>query len=233
MDFKKVTIYFVIPFVTSITLIAFYFSGIELLQNLVSPRMRGISPTTSREFGILENIQNLILLSMLAILIYAFPKKKTVLEKVGIALLIPFTIFVILEEVDYGLHYYEYLNDVRWADSAEVRNWHNQGDRTDKTKQVVDLSMVVLFGILPFALARNRRPLVRFFTPDRYSVLTLIAGLLVRTTAHWLKDNGYGNPGTIHSNLSEFRETITYYIFLLYIFQLALRRHLASPPASD
>lgn len=223
---KRVTIYFLIPVGVAGTLIAMYFSGNETLQQIISPRMPKMNPSSGREFGLLENLQNLILLAMIVMAAMGFRRKTQRIEKAGMAFVFLFSCFIFLEEIDYGLHFYEYAKNVPWYESTRARNLHNVGDRTNITKRVVDLGMLVAFGILPFALAKTRNPLVRFLLPTRESLLTLLAMLLVRTLAHQLKDHGFGTEGTIDNNLSEFRELVTYYLFMLYLFQITFRRSL-------
>lgn len=223
---KKILIYFGVPLVVTGTLVAFYFSGVAGLQQIVAPRIRGVLPNTSREFGLLENVQNLVLLAMLVVSVAGVLVKKTRLEKAGLALLSLFILVVFLEEIDYGLHYYEYFNDVPWNERAEVRNWHNQGDRTDQIKRPVDIVTILLFVIAPILFANSRWPLLRFLTPDRYSILTLAAAFIIRSLAHGLEERGIGDRGVIHQNLSEFRELITYYVYFLYVIEIALRRRL-------
>lgn len=232
---KKVTIYFLIPTGVTTVLIAMYFSGSEMLQHVVSPYMPKMNPSSGREFGLLENLQNLILLAMIVMAIVGFRRKTHRVEKAGMAFIVVFSCFIFLEEIDYGLHFYEYAKDVPWHESEQARNLHNVGDRTAITKQVVDLGMLVVFGILPFVLAKVGNPFVRYLCPDRFSILTLIAMLIVRTVAHQLKDHGFGSEGTIDNNLSEFRELVTYYLFMLYLYQIALRRTLfpADPSAES
>ena len=224
MSWKKLLVYFVAPLTVTLTLVVMYFSGVETLQQIVAPRIRGLSPTSSREFGLLENVQNLILLAMIAVCVWGAIRRKVAIERVALAGVALFGVFVFLEEIDYGLHWYEYAMDVPYTETKKVRNWHNQGDRTDMTKQAVDIAMVLFFVVAPFALMRVKTPIVRFFTADRYSALTLRAAFIGRTVAYTLEERGMGERGVIHQNLSEFRELITYYVFFLYLVEIAIGR---------
>lgn len=228
MNFKKILVYFVIPMTVSLTLIGMYFSGNNTLQEIVSPRMPGYNPDTWREFGLLENLQNLVLLAMFIVVLLSLRKKTNWTERLGFVLLAVFTLFVFLEEIDYGLHYYEYINDIGWKESREVRNWHNQGDRTDIMKQLVDAFTISLFLLVPLLFSRSKRPLLRYIAPDRHSILTLVAAFLTSRLAHSLQDMDIGTRGTIHNNLSEFRELVTYYVYFLFVAEVGLRRSL--PP---
>ncbi|MEX0876100.1 MAG: hypothetical protein WD114_01460, partial [Phycisphaerales bacterium] len=126
-----------------------------------------------------------------------------------------------LEEIDFGLHYYEFVMEIPPEEIAEDRNFHNVGDRTDVLKAVSTGGMILLFGLAPFALWWVRRPWVRYFVPDRYFILLLGAALITRTVAHGLHDRGLGVG--LEGNLSEFRELIIYYMGLLYTVYLARR----------
>lgn len=201
-----------------------YFSGNETLQEIVSPRMPQMHPDSGREFGLLENLQNLVLLVMVGVALGAARRKTPKWEKGLFAAIAAFALFVFLEEIDYGLHFYEYLRGIPWNRAVKARNVHNVGNRTQVAKQVVDVAMVIFFVIGPVVFARSTRPWIRYFTPDRYSVLTMVAMGIVHVSAHGLRDWGVGSEGTIHKNLSEFRELVTYYLFLLYLIEVGLRR---------
>lgn len=235
MSAKKTVVYFVIPLGVTLMLVAMYFSGVPALQKIVTPRISGMSPNTAREFGLLENLQNVVLLAMLVMMVMGFRRKTTRIEKTGMAFLASFTLFVFLEEIDYGLHIYEYARGIKWNDAAEVRNLHNLGETNKYMKQSVDTGMVILFLIFPLAFANSKRPLLHYLCPDRYSILTLLAMVIVRTVAHALGDRGLGEGGTIQKNLSEFRELVVYYLFMLYVLEITLRRTLeftTSAPSS-
>lgn len=222
---KKVLIFFVVPLGLSSILMGMYFSGNEGLQQVISPRIPPMNPASMRELGLLENLQNLLLLIMIVTAVVGYRKQTEVLQKGVMVFVASFAVFILLEEIDYGLHYYEYAKKIPWKDSATRRNLHNVGDTTQIVKQTVDVGMAILFVVVPLAFAKSKNSLLRFFSPDRYSILTIIVMVLVRTIAHELRDRGFGTQGTIDKNLSEFRELIIYYVFMLYLFTIALQRH--------
>jgi hypothetical protein len=228
MDWKKFHIYFTAPFGVTFLLVVCYFSGVPFLQGLVTPAFENMDVKQRREFGILENLQNIVLLVMVVMAIIGARRQSLPVLKWGFVGIALFSTFIFLEEIDYGLHYYEILRGVPREEMADVRNWHNEGDRTTKTKQLVDIGLVVWFGLAPFAAQRTKDPRFRIIVPDRYSVATLIAALLIRTIAHTLRDQGFGEGGGIQKNTSEFRELITYAVFMLYLYELAFKRELAS-----
>jgi hypothetical protein len=190
------------------------------------PRPRQESSAGSwREFGLLENLQHAILIAILVISLLAVRRKETKIEQAGFLGLAAFTLFVFLEEIDYGLHYYEFIMNISWKDVAQVRNWHNQGDRTRLFKIATDAGMILMFVIAPFALRGIQNRWVQYLIPDRWCLATMIAAYLIRTTAHSLQDAGFGNPGSIDNNLSEFRELITYYLACIYVVNIVFFPH--------
>lgn len=224
---KKIIIYFIAPLAVSLILIGMYFSGVETLQRIITPHMPDLHPNSAREFGLLENLQNVLLLAMCAMAFMGVRRQTQRVGKAAMAALGIFSAFILLEETDYGLHLYEWIMDVPPGEHAEDRNLHNVGDRTSRTKQIVDVGMVIFFLIMPFALAKSRKPLVRYLAPDRFSTLTIVCMFIVRTLAHELNDRGFGEGGGIVKNISEFRELVTYYVFTLYVFEIAIGR---TPP---
>jgi len=221
---RKLVIYLVVPGAISLALIMAYFSGVSWLQHLVSPRIVGMHPDSSREFGLLENLQNLYLLGIVVVAAWGVKRKALRLEKAAFAALALFSVLVFLEEIDYGLHYYEYWKGISFFEAAQTRNLHNIGDADKLIKRLVDVLLVLLFVVAPLAFAKSRRPLYRYLTPDRYAILTMAAMFALSRLAHYLRDAGVGAPGTINKNISEFRELTIYYIFLVFLAGLVFFR---------
>ena len=213
--------YVVLPAAVSLTLIAAYFSGVPWLQSIISPNLPGIDFNTKREMGLLENLDNLLLVGIVIVAACGLRRKKLAPERVGFVLILLFSVWVLLEEVDYGWHFREFFLGQH---SGSFRNIHNIGHTTQVIKSVVDLGMVVLFVALPLAARRVRWPLLRYAAPTAYSILTLVVMVLVRTLAHGLESQGYGRGGTLTNNISEFRELVVYYIFLLYVVEIVFLR---------
>ena len=230
---RKLAIYLVVPTVVGLALILAYFSGVSWLQALVSPRIVGMHPNSSREFGLLENLQNLCVLAILIVAAWAVKRKTLRIEKAAFAGLVVFSLLVLLEEIDYGLHYYEYWKGITFFQAAQTRNLHNMGDLNKLLKNVMDTVMVLLFVIAPLACANSRRPLLRYLTPDRYAILTVVAMFALSRFAHYLRDIGAGTPGTINKNISEFRELTIYYLCLVYLADIVFFRRFAPAPPDD
>ena len=129
---------------------------------------------------------------------------------------------VLMEELDWGDHYWSAISGAE-RPAGEYFNLHNQADINRWLKKVVDVGFVVFFVLLPLGaktLPARFRPLL----PDLHSALTRLGGLLVSQLAHTLEDAGWSNNGSLHNNISEFRETFTYWVVLLYLWERAGRR---------
>jgi hypothetical protein len=228
----KLVVYGIVPVATSLALIAAYFSGIPLLQQIVSPRISWLHPDSGREFGLLENLQNVCLIAMICVFFRGFRNKRIPLERAAFAFLTLLAVVVLLEEIDYGAHYY----DAVFHRSGEAlverapRNLHNRGEANKAIKNLVDLGMALLFFVLPLWRPKRSSPLLRYLTPDPHTILTLAAMLALKWLAHGLQDAGFGGTGSIGKNISEFRELNTYYLFLVYSFDIVLHRNYGRLP---
>ncbi len=216
----KITVLLIIPAVGSAILIAAYFSGIGWLQAIVSPPI-------NREYGLLENLQLLLLLGIALAAAYGVIIKKHRTEKWIMAVILAGSIFMFLEEADYGLHYF-YLLTGNPLDDSQAKifiNLHNIGEASPKFKLVGDLTLIVFFIIFPLLFARSRNSFLRYLTPNRLFILNIILMFIVSRVAHYLEDGGIGGIGSLHGRISEFRELLTYYAFAIYFYGLIFRRN--------
>jgi len=214
-DKRRVLLYGVAPLSLGLLFIALYFSGVGLLQSIASP-------ASQREFGLIENVQNLLLLSA-TVLCWRATRSEDDRTWRWLWRLATFACMVLfMEEIDWGDHYWSALSGSE-RPAGEYFNLHNQGDINRWLKKLVDVGFVVFFVLLPLAgktLPARLRPLL----PDLHSALTLLGGLLMSELAHGLEDAGWVNNGSLHNNISEFRETFTYWVGLLYLWEIARRR---------
>ncbi len=262
MNRTKLTIYLFIPLAVTGVLIAMYFSGNVVLQRLVSPKLPPMSPDTWREFGILENIQNLLLLAIIGTACFGVSLKTRMVERAGFAALVCFASFVFLEEIDYGVHFGTYarteegfhwfLPMSEWPPELATQidvfsipfNLHNIGGVNKLFKKTVDAAIILLFVLAPFIAPRLKNRWARYLAPDKYVVFTVIVMVVLREVAHALGDWEEGvveaakaagetitrERGSISSNLSEFRELNTYYLFALYLANLVFFRAFPGEP---
>jgi hypothetical protein len=233
MNWRKITIYLFFPLSITLPMIFMYFSGVNALQHIVSPEFDGLYWNSNRELGLLENLQHVIILAMLVIVVRAILVVKSPSRRGALALLAVAVAFILLEELDWGRHYYEFVMGVPEDQALETRNWHNVGSRTELTKLAVDGFMIALFLVAPFALSGSAFPLVRLLTPDRYAAFGLASMLVARLAIYALEKGGFGTPGTLDRDLNEFREILTYYLFAAYMFDAFERRLRGLPPLGE
>jgi len=139
-----------------------YFSGNRLLETIVvAPCLEGVYGNSRREFGLLENLQNVVILFIVIIALRAAWRNTEWFVRGPMVLIAASSTFLFVEEIDYGLHWYEYLAGIPGDEAAEVRNLHNLGDTTSTLKTIGDVTMVVLFVVAPFALRNAHHPVVR------------------------------------------------------------------------
>ncbi|MCK5862166.1 MAG: hypothetical protein KAH38_06760 [Candidatus Hydrogenedentes bacterium] len=202
LDKKKLAVYLVIPFVLTTLLAVMYFSHIIVLQRLISPKLPPLLADSWREFGLLENIQNTFLLVMLVTLLAGIWRATERLQRAAFVFIMIFTLFVFLEEVDYGTHWYQYavceegfdwfkplpladlmaLKEVN--DEAVSFNLHNQGEMTKVFKLVGDFSIIFLFVLIPLLAPYIKNRYVRYAAPERYAIFTAIMMLATSKIIH-------------------------------------------------
>ncbi|GMV98987.1 MAG: hypothetical protein AMXMBFR84_01270 [Candidatus Hydrogenedentota bacterium] len=247
----KTLIYLVGPLTLTGVLLALYFSGDIFLQRLVSPKLPPLPPDSWREFGLLENFQNLLLICMAAVALRSALTKPTKRERRIFACVTLLSAFVLLEEIDYGAHFVRYWNsdhDIEWfrpvsewpvelTDAIDIKtepfNLHNIDDVTDHMKLAANVVLAMLFVVAPIFVHRIRNPWMRYFVPDRFAVGTVVCLVAVRYVTHHLGEleraavaahPGNRELGSISRNLSEFRELGMYYLWLIYLIDMAFFR---------
>ncbi len=217
MSISKHFIYWVLPALIVVTLMAMYFSGIDPLRQVVAPRI-------NREFGLLENIQHLMLLWIVIIGVRAVRSSGHRWRRRMFLFIAVVTALLFLEEVDYGLHWWELIMGTPPEEQASVRNLHNIGGTTQDIKYIGNIVMILMFVVMPFVATRSTSQWWRYFRPSRYLVITAVVTFLLARLAHYLYDSGYYPDGPISSNISEFREVMVYYVWLIYFCVLARKQ---------
>lgn len=220
----NLVVFFIFPMTVSAMLITMYFSGIDILQQIVSPMRRENLAVAMREFGLLENLQNLYLLIIIVISCYGIRKKALTKERLAWLAVAAIAVFVFLEEIDYGLNFYDFLTQAPPGDVTQVRNIHNAGDLNKQIKITVDLILVCVFVLAPFVLWRSGSALIRYVLPNRWFALTVLGMALLSSLAHRLDDAGLAQDGSLNHNITEFRELTIYYVWMLYLYELVWRR---------
>ncbi|MGH8529037.1 MAG: hypothetical protein ACRETN_04220 [Nevskiales bacterium] len=221
--------YWVLPALYMSALVALYFSGRPELVDVIAPRVAPWDYHGNRELGLLEFSEHLILALIAVIFLRAAWQPGAHLRRAGCLLLgVGFVLFL-LEELDYGLHFYEW-----WRGEVVfrgARNLHNRGDLTQILKVAADTVNVVWFIVLPLLALRLRHRWVSYLAPPLLILSTVAVALGVSETVHTLAKSGFvplvgdGEPRlALHGNLSEFRETTVFYVWLLYVHEVVTRR---------
>lgn len=223
MTLREHLLYWIIPFSVLSVFILFYFSGVDALIHFICPPINW-------EWGALENIQLLLILSILVISVYAVNKKKDIWVRSGFIFIASFSLFILLEEMDYGTHFvqlikggekHSYLKDL-----TGFSNIHNQNDNAKYYKRAVYIVMLLIFVIAPFLRKSINNRYISYIIPQpriltiaaTCVVIDLVPRLLVKLNI--FVDGGLG------VNIGEFSEVMVYYIFLIYTYQLAFENNL-------
>jgi hypothetical protein len=212
--------FLLLPLVINLALLVMYFSGNYWAQQVIAPTVNWLPENSQREFGLIEILQLLLLLKLVLIFIgYLITSQQWQIRAVCLVVIGGFS-FILLEEIDYGIHFYEIATH---SDSGlEVRNWHNlgtgQGNRIFKS--ILDLVIFLWFFLLPLITPSMRAKPFSNFVPSRWFSVAVLIGFCVSRLAHQLEDLGFdvinGVHGNLHKNISEFRELNTYYLLALY-----------------
>ena len=224
---KKSILFIGIPLLFNLIFMGLYFSGIESLQFLMAPEVEGIPASSWREFGIMEQSQNIFLLCGVFLFSWATIKRTATLEKVFFGMGTAVLLFLFLEEMDYGIHLIHYFSNTPLETTRF--SWHNQktfsGHENERyLKKIADIAGVICFFILPLLKSRITSHAIKSIIPSLWFIPLLVISFLVSSMAHFLDDQGLAvinmATGGLKNNISEFRETTTYYIYLMYAFQL-------------
>lgn len=221
--FQKHLFYWILPVFVTLSCVFIYFYDMFGWSYLMA------SPV-NREFGVVENLQLMILGTIIFLAFKGIKNNPNRAARQCFRLLIGLTIVIFLEEIDYGLHYWDYLNltpqestSVMQIDyNVEVRNIHNNGQITNISKLISYALIIILFVLIPLlpASIKERYGIYKYVSPSRFIVTTAVSLLIVNNIALYL----YRSPGhlnnSLNGNISEFEEIMTYYIFMLYTFEL-------------
>ncbi len=224
----RLALFIIIPACFNLLLLGLYYSGNASLQYLVAPQIEWMHHRSWREFGLLEMLQNAFLLAIIVLFSVAAWRRHEQLEKAFFLIGAAIMLFLFLEEIDYGIHYYEFFSGQQAAIDNQSRNLHNiQIDGRSlggRLKKLANLVMIIWFVIVPLLASRFRLGPLQNLVPWRWFIAGFALSLLFSSLAHYLDDQGldliHGVEGALKRNISEFREASTYYLYLLYALQL-------------
>lgn len=214
--------YWIIPLLILIPLLIMYFSGVRWEQELVCP-------SVDWELGIVENIQILLLLMILTVNFIAIFRKKHKIEKVIFSFLTLFTLFVLLEEIDYGAHFLRYFkghSDTIFVEVTGKTNVHNLGNNAKLFKRSIYPFMLILFIITPIFAHKFKNPIVRYLIPSKWFVVTAIITVFSYAVPRLLVDLNILEDGGFGVNIGEFSEIMVYYIFFLYLYEVIFEKEI-------
>lgn len=234
---KKHLIYWIVPAAVLLLYIFVYFFDVFGLSYLMAPAY-------NREFGFIENTQALTILGIAFVCLKGFNHEKWLIRyffRIGLGV----SIFIFLEEIDYGLHFYDlYLGKSTEMINAEyessVRNLHNSFDLTDVFKKLVYvfLAFVCLLaakprGILNFSFLNKLQSFIpNGLRPDGFLALTVLLIPIINQIAFFIKSTFEVKSNVLKGNISEFEETLIYYAVFLYVYQVLKKNRDAKQPSS-
>ncbi len=219
--FRKHLIYWILPSIVVGLCMGIYFFDIFGMSYLIAPEF-------NREFGILENIQLLIIFAIILLSFNNSKKAKTKPIRFIFILILIGSIFIFLEEIDYGLNYYEYFSgtsngpaQIASGSNNSIRNIHNQGNLTRLIKFFGYLFFVLII-VFPFLLKRIKikNKYLDYFAPEHYFIYTLLSMILLNQAAEYIDDLLKNSEiSALNSNVSEFEEVFIYYIVFLLVLE--------------
>jgi asparagine N-glycosylation enzyme membrane subunit Stt3 len=220
MSFKKHFIYWILPSSFTLACTLIYFYNLFGLEDFIAPKI-------NREFGLIENVQLLLLILIFLRAIKGIRTREAKIEKYGFLLVAIVTAFMILEEIDYGLHYYDYLTGKPQITQVvifdkKVRNIHNNGPMQNLFKLTAYGIIIIFFVIFPLMPLRfkEKHAVLNFLSPSRFIISTAVCLLILNQIALYLYHKYNSPTRSLTANVSEFEEIMIYYIVLLYISEM-------------
>ncbi|TDH28895.1 hypothetical protein EXU57_02145 [Segetibacter sp. 3557_3] len=222
----KHLIYWVLPSAVNLACLLIYFFDLFELRSLIAPEV-------NREFGLVEHLQLVTIILIFSHSVKAARRKTHKVEKYGFLLIAVVAGFLLLEEIDYGLHYYDYLTGKTKKQllheiyiQKSFRNIHNQGNLTNVIKMSVYVTIVILFVLFPLLPNRIKKQsrLLNYLSPSRFIISTAVSLLVINQIALVLNKSYGSDTMPLAGNVSEFEEMMIYYILLMYITELSARR---------
>lgn len=211
-------VYWFVPTAVTMVLVLMFFSGNPVLAAWVAPPI-------SRELGLLENLQAATLLVAIGFALTGWRRAASATERLVFAALAAVLTLLVLEEINYGEHFWKFVSGQSLVPRGRGQelNLHNKIS-TSPIKTAANVVLLLGFVILPLAVSQHAPAWLRYITPRRALITTVLASVAVSRMAHAL-DEISGDPGhALGNNIAEFREAFIYYIGLLYVADLALRR---------
>jgi hypothetical protein len=213
MKWSDHMLYWGYPLFISLVLMLLYFQGSPWMQELTAP-------VYNREFGLLENIQNILLLLTAYMSLHLLISSRLGWIRFGYLLMFIAAAFTFLEEIDYGYHYINYLNDADAMARSVNHNIHNTGNTTNYIRLIFYILVVIFVIILPYVPSSKQPSWVNHFVPTVRLQLTLLAMLITSKLVGIFNEMSHSTNMALHGNLSEFEELCLYYLLMMYVYRL-------------
>lgn len=226
----KFQAYLVIPAMLNLVLIILYFSDSHMLQSLVAPRIYGMDSISANKVGALELIQAFILVCALFFGIRCLLGGQGLVVKLVTAVILGLTVFVFLQELDYGSHYREYFNrppvPVRMSSIAPAAapQAPSEAERVASQFGLAICGGVVLLYLLAPMIPVGRNRTLRLLVPNFWLASGAVLSALLFFLVWHLYRQGHsvieGVPGNLDQDLGEFLQLNVYYYLLMYLTSL-------------
>jgi len=212
--------YWIVPTILGGILVAMHFSGILWMQTF-------ISPSTHRELGAPENIQNLIIFSVIILAIQGAKRKIWKMEKSAFVIVAAVSVFLLLEEMDYGRHIYKHFIDPSFKWSIWNVHFMQEGLLTKILTVVVYIVLPLFFCVLPLLARKSSNHWVKYLSPEPYSIGTVLGMVLVSQTSQFLNNLDMYAEFSRQSGMimSEFGEGYVHLLFFLYFYEIIYKRN--------
>ncbi len=210
--------YWLLPTLVVLAMILMFFSEVAILKSLVAPDI-------GREFGLLENLQAFLLLIAVGLCLRGVSHARVRIERTGFLIMMLAFAFLLGEEINYGEHYWKLLTgqSLEPVGRGMEFNLHNKIS-TSPIKSVANLVILLGFVLLPLFVRPSAPAWLRFLTPPRILIVTVLCSVALSQLAHYLDDISGDADHVLGSNIAEFREAFIYYIGLMYAYTLVYKR---------
>jgi hypothetical protein len=218
MEWQHHLLYWGYPLILSFILMMFYFQGQNWMQELAAS-------SYNREFGLVENTQNVLLIFTSYMAFRLLRIRNSGWLKLAYVLIFLTALFVFLEEIDYGQHYINYINNPD-ADQNRINpNIHNIPNVNNQLRLFFYCLIAIFIIILPYFSSSTLPSLLMHFVPDIRLQLTILAFLVISKMAGIFNNLSHFTNMALNGNISEFEELPLYYLFLVYVYELYQREY--------
>lgn len=186
---------------------------------------------TGSEFGLVETLHNVcLLLAVLASFRLFFLKNETAPKWIKAWIAIGFigSLYVFLEEISYGQHYFGWITPESWGalNDQNETNIHNTSSWFDQKPRLL-LEIGIIVGGILIPILQKYKPTAlptqfEFIYPTKAFFITAVIGIFVRLQERIVSALGH-NDWLLFSRASEMQELYFYYFTLLYFILLRER----------